>query len=71
MIQSALEGIVPADHIYGTEFRYNEAGQIESITRATAGYGKVAVLDQLQTERQVGPDHIIYCLLYTSALAAE
>jgi len=60
VIQSALEGIVPRDHIYGTEFRYNEAGQIESIARATAGYGKVAVLDQLQTERQMGPDHIIY-----------
>src|SRR5271155_184253 len=60
VIQSALEGLVPRNHIYGTEFRYNEAGQIESITRATAGYGKVAVLDQLQSDRQVGPDHIIY-----------
>jgi hypothetical protein len=60
VIQSALEGLVPRNHIYGTEFRYNEAGQIESIARATAGYGKVAVLDQLQSDRQVGPDHIIY-----------
>jgi len=60
VIQSALEGIVPPSHIYGTEFRYNSAGEIESIARATAGYGKVAMLDQLQTERQVGPDHIIY-----------
>ena len=60
VIQSALEGLVPRNHIYGTEFRYNDAGQIESITRATAGYGKVAVLDQLQSDRQVGPDHIIY-----------
>jgi HAD superfamily phosphoserine phosphatase-like hydrolase len=60
VIQSALEGIVPADHIYGTEFLYNADGQIESIARATAGYGKVARLDQLQTEQQVGPDHIIY-----------
>ncbi len=60
VIQSALEGIVPKDHIYGTEFRYTDSGQIESIARATAGYGKVAVLDQLQTEQQIGPDHIIY-----------
>lgn len=60
VIQSALEGIVPADHIYGTEFLYNSNGQIESIARATAGYGKVARLDQLQAEQQVGPDHIIY-----------
>ena len=60
VIQSALEGIVPRDHIYGTEFRYTESGEIESIARATAGYGKVAVLDELQTALQVGPDHIIY-----------
>jgi len=60
VIQSALEGLVPPTHIFGTEFRYNAAGQIESIARATAGYGKVAMLDQLQTECQVGPDHIVY-----------
>src|SRR5580692_870751 len=60
VIHSALEGIVPRDHIYGTELCYSPRGEIESITRATAGYGKVAVLDQLQIERQVGPDHIIY-----------
>ena len=46
--------------IYGTEFLYDSSGQIESIARATAGYGKVARLDQLQAEQQVGPDHIIY-----------
>ena len=60
VIQSALEGIVPPDHIFGTEFRYTESGQIKSIARATAGYGKVAALDQLQAQQQVGPDHIIY-----------
>jgi HAD superfamily phosphoserine phosphatase-like hydrolase len=60
VIHSALEGIVPPDHIYGTELRYLPSGEIDSIARATAGYGKVAVLDQLQIERQVGPDHIIY-----------
>ena len=60
VIHSALEGIVPRDHIYGTELRYLPSGEIDSIARATAGYGKVAVLDQLQIERQVGPDHIIY-----------
>jgi HAD superfamily phosphoserine phosphatase-like hydrolase len=60
VIHSALEGVVPRDHIYGTEFRYTDSGQIESIARATAGYGKVAVLDELQTKQQIGPDHIIY-----------
>jgi len=60
VIQSALEGIVPPDHIFGTEFRYQDSGQIEAITRATAGYGKVAVLDHLQTQHQIGPDYVIY-----------
>jgi len=60
VIHSALEGIVRPDHIYGTEFRYHSSGEIDTIIRATAGYGKVAVLDQLQTNLQIGPDHVIY-----------
>ena len=60
VIHSALEGIVPKDHIYGTEFLYTADGAIDTITRTTAGYGKVAVLDQLQTQLKVGPDHIVY-----------
>src|SRR5438093_10867358 len=30
IVQSALEGMVPKGHIYGTEFEYNEAGEIET-----------------------------------------
>ena len=46
IILSALEDIVPPDHIFGTEFRYKPSGEIDTIVRATAGYGKVAVLDR-------------------------
>jgi 2-hydroxy-3-keto-5-methylthiopentenyl-1-phosphate phosphatase len=61
VIQSALEGIVPADHIHGTRFRYHpESGEIESIVRLPAGYGKVAVVDQLRTEMRIGHDSLIY-----------
>jgi 2-hydroxy-3-keto-5-methylthiopentenyl-1-phosphate phosphatase len=60
VVRSALEGIVPANHIYGTEFLYTGSGEIDTITRANAGYGKVFVLDQLQTRAQIGPDHIVY-----------
>jgi 2-hydroxy-3-keto-5-methylthiopentenyl-1-phosphate phosphatase len=60
VIYSALEGIVPTDHIYGTEFLYKPSGEIDTIVRATAGYGKVAVLDQLLVQQVVGPDHIVY-----------
>ncbi len=60
VIQSALEGIVPPEKIHGTVFRYKSTGEIDTILRATAGYGKVAVLDQLQASLQIGPDHIVY-----------
>ena len=60
IVQAALEGLVPKDHIYGTEFQYNESGEIETITRATAGYGKVFMIDQLIGRAQIGPDHVVY-----------
>ena len=60
VIQSALEGIVPEDHIFGTEFKYSTNGEIESLVRATAGYGKVARLDQLAEELGVPLDHVVY-----------
>lgn len=60
VIRSALEGIVPADHIFGTEFRYNQAGEIDTILHSTAGYGKVTVLDGLQAKLDISPDHIVY-----------
>lgn len=60
IVQSALEDIVPSDHIYGTEFRYKPSGEIDTIVRATAGYGKVAVLDNLLVEKVAGPDHVVY-----------
>ncbi|HWD98992.1 MAG TPA: HAD family hydrolase [Bryobacteraceae bacterium] len=61
VIQSALEGIVDRDHIHGTRFRYNaSSGEIESIVRVPAGYGKVAVVEQLRAAHLVAPDRIIY-----------
>lgn len=60
VIQSALDGIIPADHIFGTQFRYDSAGEIQSILRVPAGYGKVAVLDGLQQKLAVSHDRIVY-----------
>jgi 2-hydroxy-3-keto-5-methylthiopentenyl-1-phosphate phosphatase len=60
VIRAALEGLVPADHIFGTQFRYTPSGETDTIVKATAGYGKVAMLDSLQKALQVGPDHIVY-----------
>ncbi len=60
VIQSALEGIVPADRIFGTRFRYAENGEIESIVRVPAGYGKVVVVEELRNRVGVGHDRIAY-----------
>ncbi len=61
IVQSALEGIVPADHIYGAQFRYNaSSGEIQSIVRVSAGYGKVAVLEELRAKLPISHDRIVY-----------
>jgi predicted HAD superfamily phosphohydrolase len=60
VIRSALEGIIPPDHIFGTEFEYSADGEIERIKQVTAGYGKVAVIDQLLETLRTGPDRIVY-----------
>jgi phosphoserine phosphatase len=61
IIQSALDGIVPPDHIFGTRFRFNEStGEVESIIRASAGWGKITVLEELRAELGISQDHIIY-----------
>jgi HAD superfamily phosphoserine phosphatase-like hydrolase len=60
VIRSALEGIIPPEHIFGTEFEYNADGAIERIRQVTAGYGKVAVIDRLLETLKVGPDRVVY-----------
>jgi phosphoserine phosphatase len=61
IIQSALDGIVAPDHIFGTRFRYNEdTGEVESIIRASAGWGKITALEELRSSLGISHDHIIY-----------
>jgi len=61
VIQSALEGVIPPDHIRGTRFRYNEAtGEIASILNVNAGYGKVAALDELRESLGIAKDRVVY-----------
>jgi len=60
IIESALEGIVPPDHIFGTRFRFNENGGVDSVIRASAGWGKVTVLEEIRAAVGISHDHIIY-----------
>jgi 2-hydroxy-3-keto-5-methylthiopentenyl-1-phosphate phosphatase len=61
VIQSALEGIIPADHIFGTRFQYDEStGAIDSLVHVPAGFGKVTALAQIQQTAGVADDRVIY-----------
>jgi len=61
VIQSALAGIVAPGHIFGTELDYDpESGEVRAITRVPAGYGKVAVVEELETRLGIAPDRTIY-----------
>jgi HAD superfamily phosphoserine phosphatase-like hydrolase len=61
VIQSALEGVVPADHIFGTVLEFDElTGEITSIARVPAGFGKVAVMEEIVAREQIALDRIIY-----------
>ncbi len=61
VVQSALEGIVPAEFVFGTELDFDEAsGEICAVRRVPAGYGKVALLQELQAKLHIRPDYTVY-----------
>lgn len=60
VIQSALDGIVPHGNIFGTRLSYDNQGAISGLVRLPAGYGKVAVLNQLLASLQISDERVIY-----------
>jgi phosphoserine phosphatase len=61
IIESALEGIVPPDHIFGTRFYYEPTnGEVKAIVRASAGWGKITALEEIRAQLGISHDHIIY-----------
>lgn len=61
VVRSALEGMVPPDHVFGTELEFDGAtGEISAVVQVPAGYGKVAVLEELEAKLQISPNRTIY-----------
>ncbi len=61
VVLSALEGIVPPENVLATEFEFDsETGEICSVLRVPAGYGKVTVLQELELKLHMSPDRVIY-----------
>ena len=61
IIQSALEGVVAPENIHGTKFYYEPGnGEVKAIVRASAGWGKVTVLEEIRAQLGISHDHIVY-----------
>jgi HAD superfamily phosphoserine phosphatase-like hydrolase len=61
IVISALAGVIPAEHIYGTDLEFDAvSGEVRAIKRVPAGYGKVAVIEELEHRLGVTPDRMIY-----------
>jgi 2-hydroxy-3-keto-5-methylthiopentenyl-1-phosphate phosphatase len=61
IIQSALEDIVAPENIHGTKFYYEPSnGEVKAIVRASAGWGKVTVLEEIRAQLGISHDHIVY-----------
>ncbi len=61
IVTSALAGVIPAEHIFGTELEFDaRSGEVRAINRVPAGYGKVAVIEELQHQLGISPDRVIY-----------
>jgi phosphoserine phosphatase len=61
IVQSALAGVLPPENIIGTELDFDpESGEVRSIARTAAGYGKVLVVEELEKRLETEPSHTIY-----------
>jgi len=61
VVVEALKDIVPPDHIVGTRFGWDQAGlEIDSVIRVTAGYGKVAAVEDLRLKLALPRDQVVY-----------
>jgi phosphoserine phosphatase len=61
VVVSALDGIVPPENIFGTELDFDpQSGEVRAIGSVRAGYGKVAVIDELGARLGIGSDRVIY-----------
>ena len=61
IVHAALDGIVPRDHLIGTQLCFDEvSGEICAVERVAAGYGKVAAVDALRARLGVARERVVY-----------
>jgi hypothetical protein len=55
IVVSALAGV----NVYGTELEFDaRSGEVRAIKRVPAGYGKVAVIEELVHRLDIAPDRV-------------
>ena len=61
VVVAALDGVVSPERIYATELDYErDTGEVCAIHHVAAGFGKVAVIDELAMRLDVARNRIIY-----------
>ena len=61
VVNSALEGIVPPEHIIGSRFEFDaETDEVGNVLQVAAGYGKVTAVDALRFRLGVPSDRVVY-----------
>lgn len=61
VVNSALDGIVPPEHIIGTRLEFgDDGGEVQNVIQVAAGFGKVAAVDELRFRLGVPSDRVVY-----------
>lgn len=61
VVESALAGVVPPEHIIGTELDFDpHTEEVRAVRRVPAGYGKVAVVEDLRRRLDIASDRVVY-----------
>lgn len=61
VVLAALDGIVPPDHVVATRFEWDDgSGEIASVARVAAGFGKVAAVEERRLQLGLPRDRVVY-----------
>ncbi len=61
VVLAALDGIVPPDHVVATRFQWDGgSGEIASVARVAAGFGKVAAVEERRLQLGLPRDQVVY-----------
>lgn len=61
LVAAALDGVVPPERIIGTTIEFDPGtGAVVRVHGAAAGFGRIAVIDELCTAQNTRPDRVVY-----------